>query len=240
MSYRCVLIDDDEMDRLMLSSIVRKFPQLHIIGVFESAEELLQFDTKKIDVLLLDIDMPGMSGLELRKILMDVPVCVYISSHPEFAIESFSLETLDFITKPLLTERFAQTYNRILEYMEIKEKAQLYEASIGGETITIKEGHMQSKIKLHEIQYLEALKDYTKIITPHKKHLVLSNLGTLLKDIHFQSFVRIHRSYAVQKNSIAKVGATQLELLNKTQLPIGKNYKSNLNFMFETWSIFSP
>jgi two-component system LytT family response regulator len=59
MSYRCVLIDDDEMDRIMLSSIVRKFPQLQIIGVFESAEELLQFDTKKIDVLLLDIDMPA-------------------------------------------------------------------------------------------------------------------------------------------------------------------------------------
>lgn len=230
--YSCIIVDDDEIDRLTAVSYAKKFPVLEILGVFESAEEAVPFlEKEKIDILFLDIDMPGLNGIEFRKQALEVPVCVFITAHPEHAVESFQIETLDFIVKPLKLERFTQTINRIEEFMEIKLKASLFEASIGGDTIYIKEGHEQTKVKLHDILYLEALKDYTLVITNQKRHCVLSSIGNLLKEDHFQSFVRIHRSYAVQKQYVQKINSNEIILNNNAVIPIGRSYKENLNLM---------
>jgi two-component system, LytTR family, response regulator len=225
----CIIVDDDEIDRLMVTSFVKRFPHFVILGIFESAEEALDcIEKETIDVLFLDIDMPDLSGLELRKKMLHVPVCIYITAHPEHAVESFELETLDFIVKPLKFNRFEQTVNRVEEFMQVRHKAALFETSIGGDTIFIKEGHEQIKVNLHEVLYLEALKDYTLIVTNKKRHCVLSNIGTLLKETHFQSFVRIHRSFAVQKQYIKKIGSQEIELNNNMFIPLGRSYKDNL------------
>jgi two-component system, LytTR family, response regulator len=228
----CIIIDDDEIDRLMVLSFVKRFENLNLVGVFESAENaILYIENQEIDILFLDIDMPNLNGLDFRKQTMHIPVCVYITSHPEHAVESFELDTLDFIVKPLKFDRFTQTMRRIEEFMEIKHKAQLFESSIGGDTIYIKEGHEQTKVKLHDILYLEALKDYTLVVTEKKRHCVLSSLGNLLKETHFQSFVRIHRSFAVQKQFIKKIGIQDIELNNSVLIPLGRSYKDNLNLV---------
>ncbi|MCB0467890.1 MAG: response regulator transcription factor [Aequorivita sp.] len=227
--FTCIIVDDDEIDRLTVTSFVKRFPEFTICGIFENAEVALKAtDFNNIDVLFLDIDMPGESGLQLRKKAQQVPACVFITSHPEHALESFGLETLDFIVKPLKMERFAETVKRISEFMEIREKASLYEASLGGDVIYIKEGHDQVKVKLHEILYLEALKDYTLLVTEKKRHCVLSNLGNLLNSEHFNSFIRVHRSFAVQKQRINKVSAEALVLDNNTTIPIGRSFKENI------------
>ena len=230
--YNCIIVDDDEIDRLTVLSFAKKFPILNILGVFESAEDALSIIKKeKIDILFLDIDMPGLNGIEFRKNALEIPVCVFITAHPEHAVESFQIETLDFIVKPLKLDRFTQTMSRIEEFMEIKLKASLFEASIGGDTIYIKEGHEQTKVKLHEILYLEALKDYTLVITDKKRHCVLSSIGNLLKEDHFQSFIRIHRSFAVQKQFIQKINSTEILLNNNISIPVGRSYKDNLNLI---------
>jgi len=230
--YTCIIVDDDEIDRLTVLSFAKKFLILDILGVFESAEDALPLlEKEKIDILFLDIDMPELSGIEFRKQALEVPVCVFITAHPEHAVESFQIETLDFIVKPLKLDRFSQTMNRIEEFMEIKLKASLFEASIGGDTIYIKEGHEQTKVKLHEILYLEALKDYTLVVTDRKRHCVLSSIGNLLKEDHFQSFIRIHRSYAVQKQFIQKMNSTEIILNNNISIPVGRSYKENLNLI---------
>lgn len=230
--YSCIIIDDDEIDRLTVVSFAKKFPILDILGVFESADEALPFiEEQKVDILFLDIDMPGLNGIEFRKKAMEIPVCIFITAHPEHAVESFEIETLDFIVKPLKLDRFTQTMSRVEEFMEIKLKALLFEASIGGDTIYIKEGHEQTKVKLHEILYLEALKDYTLVITEKKRHCVLSSIGNLLKEDHFQSFIRIHRSFAVQKQFIHKMNSTEIILNNNISIPVGRSYKENLNLI---------
>ncbi len=230
--YSCIIIDDDEIDRLTVVAFAKKFPVLDIVGIFESAEDALPFiEKEKIDILFLDIDMPGLSGIEFRKKALEIPVCIFITAHPEHAVESFQIETLDFIVKPLKLDRFTQTVSRIEEFMEIKLKALLFEASIGGDTIYIKEGHEQTKVKLHEILYLEALKDYTLIITDKKRHCVLSSIGNLLKENHFQSFIRIHRSFAVQKQFIQKINSSEILLNNNISIPVGRSYKENLNLL---------
>lgn len=228
----CIIIDDDEIDRLTVVSYVKKFPQMVIMGVFENAQDALPLlEKEKIDVLFLDIDMPTMSGLDFRKKAMEVPVCVYITSHPEHAVESFELETLDFIVKPIKFDRFQAAVSRIEEFLDIKYKADLFEASIGGDVIYIKEGHVQTKVKLHTILYLEALKDYTLIVTEEKRHCVLNSIGNLLKEEHFQSFIRVHRSFAVQKQFIQNRNSLEITLKNDAIIPIGRSYKDNLGLL---------
>ncbi|MGC4130472.1 MAG: LytTR family DNA-binding domain-containing protein [Bergeyella sp.] len=228
----CIIADDDEIDRLTVQSFVRKFPNLHILGVCSDADEALEIiENNTVDILFLDIDMPDFSGVELRKKANHVPCCIFITSHPEFAVESFELETLDFIVKPLKPDRFEQTVKRIEDFFEIREKAHLFESSIGGDVIYIKEGHEQIKVKMHEILYLEALKDYTKIVTPRRKHCVLTSIGNLLKEEQFRSFIRIHRSFAVQKNFIEKKLPSEILLNNGTAIPIGRSYRNSLDFL---------
>lgn len=224
--FNCIIVDDDEVARLKVVSIARKFPVLNIIGYYESPVAAFSVSEKeKIDVLFLDIDMPSLSGLELRKKLMDIPVCVFITSHPEHAAESFELETLDYIVKPLREERFAQTVSRIEEFMEVKHKADMYESSFGDDFIYIKDGYEKVKVKLHDIWYIEALKDYCILVTAHKRYCVFSGIGNLLKEEHFRTFFRIHRSYAVQKQFVEKVGTQTVTLTNQISLPIGNSFK---------------
>ncbi|WP_374548708.1 LytR/AlgR family response regulator transcription factor [Flavobacterium sp.] len=226
--FNCLIVDDDEVARLKVVSIVRNFPIFNIIGNFSSAIAAFSVSEKEsIDVLFLDIDMPTLSGLELRKKLMNIPVCVFITSHPEHAAESFELETLDFIVKPLREERFAQTVSRIEEFMEIKQKAVLYETSFGDDFIYIKDGYEKVKVKLHDILYIEALKDYCILVTSYKRYCVFSSIGNLIKESHFSHFIRIHRSYAVQKQFVEKVSANEITLLSKTKLPVGNSFKNN-------------
>ena len=228
-SLNCIVIDDDEIDRLTVVSFVKRFPELKFLGSFSSAEAAFEIISKEnIDVLFLDIDMPGLGGLDFRKETMQIPVCVFITAHPEHAVASFDVDTLDFIVKPLKIDRFTETVLRIVEYMEIRHKASLFEASLGGDTIYIKEGHKQVKIKLHDILYLEALKDYTLLVTAQKRHCVLSSIGIILKESHFASFVRVHRSFAVQKNFIESISSTKLLLSNNVNIPLGRSYKENI------------
>ncbi|MFM9988981.1 LytR/AlgR family response regulator transcription factor, partial [Flavobacterium sp.] len=230
--FDCIIVDDDEMDRLVVVSYAKRFPTLNIAGIFNSAEKALAFlENNAIDIAFLDIEMQGASGLELRKKALEIPVCIFISSHSEIAAETFELQTLDFIVKPFKFPRFEQTIKRIEEFMEVQLKASLFESSIGGDTVYVKTGHDQIKIKLHEILYLEALKNYTILVTEGKRHCVLSNLGEILQEEKFQSFIRIHRSFAVQKQFIQKIGSQEIELKNNIFIPVGRSFKDNLNFV---------
>lgn len=230
--FDCIIVDDDEMDKLAVVSYAKRFSTLNIVGVFDSAEKALTFlENNTIEVAFLDIELKGASGIELRQKALEIPVCVFISSHSESAAETFELQTLDFIVKPFKFPRFEQTVKRIEEFMEIRLKASLFESSIGGDAVYVKTGHNQIKVKLHEILYLEALKNYTILVTEGKRHCVLSNLGEILQEEKFSSFIRIHRSYAVQKQFIQKIGSQEIELKNNVSIPVGRSFKDNLNLV---------
>ena len=231
-TWNCIIVDDEDVDRLMVVSFAKKFPQLNIMGAYSSAEEDLGIIEKNaVDILFLDIDMPGSNGVELRKKALEVPVCIFITGHSEYAVESFELETLDFIVKPLRFERFEKAMQRIEQFLEIKEKATLFELSFGENSIFIKEGTEKSKVNLYDILYLEALKDYTFLVTPQKKHCVWSNIGSLLKQDPFQSFTRIHRSFAIQKQFVKKIYAQEIMLSNNALLPVGRSYKESVKLL---------
>lgn len=224
-----IILDDNEADCLMSKALLGRYKEFKLVKTFSNAEDVLaEIGILKPDIAFLDIDMPGMNGFELRKELDFLDVCIFITSHPEFALEGFELAAFDFIIKPLSGARLEKTIERLKYYFSIKEKAHLLDHTLGSDHIMIKDGTQNIKIATHKILYLEAYKDYTKIITPEKNHCVLSNLGKLLQEDAFKHFIRIHKSYAVQPNLIEKYTSKEV-LIRGAHLPIGRSFKSNLN-----------
>jgi two-component system LytT family response regulator len=225
----CLVVDDDRVDLLTTLSFLEDYPFLEIAGKFGSpAEGLAAAQEKAPDVLFLDIDMPGMNGLQLRGKLLHIPACIFITSYPDYAVEGFEMEAFDFLVKPISEDRLARTMERLKDYFAIRRKAALLNHTLGADTIFIKDGTAQVKLQLHEIVYFEALNNYTSIVTVHRKYAVLSTMGNLLKEESFRNFIRIHRSYAVHKHFIKKISSGEV-LAGSTSLPVGRKYKEVLN-----------
>jgi two-component system LytT family response regulator len=226
--YNCLIVDDNTVDRLTTVAFARNYPFLKIVGVFDSAAAaLVSAEGSLPDVVLLDIDMPEISGLDLRAKLDKVPACIFITAYPEYAMQGFEMNALDFLTKPLDADRFGRSMDRLRYFLDIHSRAATQEHTVQDDSFFIKEGFGHVKIRFKDILYLEALKDYTRIVTPEKKYCVLSALGNLLREQKFSSFVRIHRSYAVQKNFVVKADSRSV-MVDRVQLPVGRAYKEAL------------
>lgn len=228
---KCMIIDNDELDRLVLQHHVRQYDNIEIIASFDSAKKAIPYLEFPIDLLISETNLSGMSGLEFRKLAHKIPACIFVSSQPELAAEAFETDTLDFVTKPLKTERFQQSIQKVFNFFETKEKCDSFDALLGENCIKIKEGGNTSQVKLTDILYLEALKDYTRLVTHEKKHCVLDSLGNILNKSFFDSFVRIHRSYAVPRHFIRGKSSNEIELIHQIRLPIGRTYKEKLSFL---------
>src|SRR5580692_2311878 len=229
----CLIADDYEIDRLTVVAHLRKYPFITISGTYDNATKALQhLQQQPVDLLFLDIDMPGLNGLELRSRFLDIHACVFITAYPDYAVDAFEASALDFLIKPITGDRFGKAIQRIREYFDLRQKADLFEHSLGQDTIFIKEGHEKTKVKLHDILYLEALRDYTTIVTSQKKYHVLTTLGNLLNENEFSSFIRIHRSFAVQRHYVRKLD-TRTVYLENVSLPLGKAYKTQIETIFQ-------
>jgi DNA-binding LytR/AlgR family response regulator len=221
----CIVIDDSDLDRKSVENEVNNSSDLKLIGSFDNCIEALSFfNVHQPDILFVDIDMPDINGLEfIRTINNTGTVNVIISSHPEYALEGFLLKVFDFILKPLETDRFDVTVKRILDFTQLKNKAEAYDVLFEQEDIVFKDGLSTIKLDINEILYLEAFGDYTKIVTDKKVHLTLTTLSKFVESLPLGKFVRIHRSYAVLKGKVNEIGNREISISDKV-LPIGKTY----------------
>jgi DNA-binding LytR/AlgR family response regulator len=231
--YTCIIVDDKEIDRLAVQAFLEDYSFLELVGGFASAGEAIEHVRVSgvPDAIFLDVDMPGKNGLVLRNELRMIPACIFITAHAQFALEGFELAALDYLVKPLKEDRFDVAMRRLHEYLDVHYKADLLDFTLGEHTIFIKDGFNKVKLQINEIVYLEALKDYTGIITKHKKYCVLSPLGTLIKEKAFQRFVRIHRSYAIHRQAVSEISSKGVRV-NDILLPIGKSYKDSVDKFF--------
>ena len=226
-----VIVDDDEIDRAVVELEAGKFPFLHKIASCCNPVEALEIISRaKPDVIFLDIEMPGISGIDfLRKKIHTDALPVLITSHPEFALEGFELEAFDYLLKPVSSERFATCALRLRDFYQMHSKACAFDNEQENNFIIIKQGYDKYKIAINDILYLEAMKDYTKIVTTDQQYLVLSTLNGIIEKLPGDKFVRIHRSYVVNKNKVESVQKNNIEI-HSTVLPIGKLYRHELNF----------
>lgn len=225
-----VIVDDDEIDREAVEMESVKFPFLHKIASCDNPVEALEIIThSEPDVIFMDIEMPGISGIDLlRKKVITTALPVLITSHPEYAIEGFELEAFDYLLKPVSSERFANCALRLRDFFQMRTKAYAFDAEQENNFIIIKQGYDKCKIAINDILYLEAMKDYTKIVTAEQKYLVLSTLNGIIEKLPRDKFVRIHRSYVVNKNKVDTVQKNKVKI-QSFELPVGKLFKHAIN-----------
>ena len=226
---RCIIIEDDELDRKTNEYFVEQISFLQLIGSYENVlEGFTSLKNSDIQLILMDIDMPLLNGLDFFKSLTKPPLCIFITAHPEYAVEGFESHALDYIVKPLRFERFEQAVERVKEYLEIKEKAVLYDIEFGTNVLSFKEGTSTIHLRFSDILYMEALGDYTKIITHKKKYLTLQNLKTFIEKLPESKFLRIHRSFAVALDKVNTLKDNEL-VLDNIKLPVGKTFRRTVN-----------
>jgi len=226
-----VIIDDDEVDRAVVETEADKFSFLQKIAScsnpVEAVEVISQFNP---EIIFLDIEMPGLTGIELiRKRIAASSLPVFITSHPEFALEGYELEAFDYLLKPVSSERFARCALRLRDFYQMRVKAFAFDTEQDKDFIIIKQGYNKYKISIHDILYLEAMKDYTRVVTNEKQYLVLTTLNGICEKLPADMFVRIHRSYVVNRSKVDAIQKNKVNIQSQ-ELPIGKLYKHALSF----------
>ena len=226
-----IIVDDDEIDRAVVEAEAEKFSFLQKIASCCNPVEALEIITRSNpDVIFLDIEMPGISGIDfLRKKIHITALPVLVSSHPEYALEGFELEAFDYLLKPVSSERFAACAFRLRDFYQMRTKAYAFDTEEENNFIIIKQAYDKYKIAINDILYLEAMKDYTKIVTSGQQYLVLSTLNGIVERLPENKFVRIHRSYVVNKNKVESFQKNKVKI-HSAELPIGKLYKHVFNF----------
>lgn len=226
-----IIIDDDEIDRAVVETEASKFSFLQKIASCCNPLEAIEIITRfNPDIIFLDIEMPDFSGVDLlRKKITHTSLPVFITSHPEFALESYELEAFDYLLKPLSSERFARCAFRLHDFYKMRVKAFAFDTEQEKNFIIIKQGYDKYKISIHDILYLEAMKDYTKIKTITQQYLVLTTLNGITETLPADIFVRIHRSYVVNKKKIDAIQKNKISIQSHV-LPVGKLYKYALSF----------
>ncbi|WP_300596746.1 LytTR family DNA-binding domain-containing protein [Niabella sp.] len=230
--FQFAVLEDELVDQLVFREYMAAYPALKSCGYFADSSEGLAFiKAHPPDIVFLDIDMPGLTGIDIIAQVKDrVPACVFITSYAEFALDGFKHAALDYILKPLTAERLELCVRKITEYLEIREKATAYEVLVEKESLVIKDGHSHIKLPQHEIIYLEAMQDYTKVVTEHKNYMTLATFTGLLERLPGKKFLRVHRSYAVSVQKVREQHADKL-VCGSTAIPIGKTYRSMVSQM---------
>jgi DNA-binding LytR/AlgR family response regulator len=229
-----IIIEDNEIDREMLSLSLQKYPYIHVAGVFTNPIESLEMlHSGKVDLIFSDIDMPGINGIDFFKAQQNPPLCIFTTVHPEYAIDAFDVQAVDYIMKPIRPERLEKAIQRTLELLEIRSKALQYTLQFEQDAMMIREGNETTKVYAREILFLEALTNYTKVVTEKKNYITLQNLKGFLDHLPKEKFIRIHRSYAVAREKIDGLTTSEI-VIGKHHLPIGKTYRQTVKSLART------
>lgn len=224
----CIIIEDHLTDLEYQRSLVEQQEILDLKGCYNNPLEANAFIQQHHPRLIfMDIDMPVMNGIDYFKKLSPQPICIFVTAYSEHAWESYELHGFDFILKPVKPERFKDCMNRLQEYLELLSRSDIYESHVEKNTITIKEGTTKHIIDINDILYIEALKDYSKVVTANKKIMTLSKLKHFMEKLPEGDFVRIHRSFAVAVQKIKKITGDEVYLQN-IELPfkLGRTFKT--------------
>lgn len=226
-----ILVDDEELALLNIEAMAAEFSFLKKSASCSNAIEGLETIFKlEPDIVFADIEMPGINGIEMVKSLgKTVPAPVFITSHPEFALDGYELQVFDYLLKPVSSERFRKCVLRLKEFFQLRNDASAFTHEQESNFIIIKQGYDKYRLSLNEIMYLEAMKDYTKIVTASKKYLVLETFSNMHTKLPTEKFVRIHRSFIVNKNRVDSVQKNKINIQSE-ELPVGKLYKNALDF----------
>ncbi len=220
--YNCIIIDDEEPARLLLNDYCNRIDDLNVVGIYKSPLECLTvLEKEEIDILLLDINMPSISGIDFLKTINKQPNVILTTAYREYALEGFELDVIDYILKPIEFYRFLKAINKVK--LKIEKPKNPPEGN--SQSIQLKSNKKIYKIHFDDILFIQSHNEYIMYHTKSNgKLMVYGTMKTLDSILPPSLFFRIHRSYIVNKNAIKYIEGNQVALEN-IKLPISETYK---------------
>ncbi|MBO7553796.1 MAG: response regulator transcription factor [Bacteroidaceae bacterium] len=234
-NIRCAVIDDEPLALGLMASYVKKTPFLELVGSYNSAIQAMQeLQKTPADLLFLDIQMPELNGLDFSRMVPPQTRIVFTTAFDQYAIDGYRVNALDYLLKPISYPNFLQAAQKAQEWFKLVEQGQ-QGAAEEVQSIFVKSEYKQVQVMLDDILYIEGLKDYIKIYEEgHEKPLLsLMSMKSMEEMLPSQRFMRVHRSYIVQKSKIRVVEHNRI-VFGKTYIPVGDSYKDEfLNYLNE-------
>lgn len=229
MNISCLIVDDEPLARNLLKEYVGKVPYLELKGTCANAMEAMEVVRREsVDLLLLDIQMPDITGTTFIKTLQRRPLVIFTTAYSEYALESYELDVVDYLLKPVTFERFLRAIDKASQRLapggkpvpSVKTEGSEPESSF----IFIKDGTKLVKVRWEDIQYIEGLKDYVTIHTRDQKIVTLQRLKALETQLPANRFIRIHNSYIVALGAIEVIHKNDVQI-GKAMLPVSDTYR---------------
>ncbi|NPD44673.1 MULTISPECIES: LytTR family DNA-binding domain-containing protein [unclassified Lentimicrobium] len=225
MEIKCLIIEDEPAAIRIIESYSQNINYLNIIGKCKTANEAISFLNKNdIDLLFLDINMPGMNGIDFYKALRNPPLAIITTAYREYAVESFELEIIDYLHKPFSFNRFYKAVQRAEDKLQANQKNKPLIKQKPKDHIFIKADKKLHKVAFHDILFIESTGDYCKFITTSKNyisHITLKKLTEILPD----SFIRVHKSFIIQFDKIDLIEGNTI-IMHNMEIPIGYSYRA--------------
>lgn len=232
----CIIVEDQPPAQRILKKFIEDINSLDLIGTFSEPTSALEFLTEnEVDLIFLDIHMPKISGIDLMKIMPNNPHVILTTAFPDYALESYEFNVVDYLLKPFSFQRFVQAVAKVPQRSAptgIGEKEQEPPASDSRNEVFIKTGYDYTKIVISEIDYIKSDADYTEIMVAGKKRISAEPLRHWEEILDKNTFVRIHKSYIVNTSKIVKVSGNRVILDNEEIIPIGRAYKEDFSERF--------
>lgn len=227
MKIKCVIIDDEPLAIKVLLNYFENFSEFEVIGTFNNSLESLEFiNSNTVDAVFVDINMPMMTGFELIKLLEYKTRIIITTAFREFAAESYDLEVLDYLVKPIPLPRFIKCIQKIEAEHNLKNNIKIENHRVEPH-LFIKVDKKMVKINIDEILFIEGMKEYIKVVTAEKTYITHKSLTSLTDELSSERFMRIHKSYTIALNKIKSIEGNRIQILSYT-IPIGRNYSKEV------------
>jgi len=225
MNIRSVIVDDEPIARNLLVNFAGYIPDLEVVAVCSNALEARQFFMEqKADLLFLDVHMPVLDGFQFLSTLTQPPLVIFTTAYKEYATTAFDLAAVDYLVKPFPFDRFLKGIDKVYEKLQRTLPSQINTSNQGN--ILLKEGTRLHNVDLDHILYAEAKGNYTHVVTVGGAILANASLSSLEKKLPAEIFVRIHRSFVINKRKVGHIEGNEVSI-NKRLLPIGSNFRSS-------------
>ncbi len=228
---KCIIVDDEPLAREVIESFVERVEGLQLVASCDNAVEAFDIIKKEaVELVFLDIQMPKLNGIDFLKILNPVPKVIFTTAYREYAIESYELDVVDYLLKPISFQRFLMSVNKAMNghVTDTNERHETFDELRTEEPyIFLKADRKMVKVYLKDILYIESLKDYVRIKLPEKEVISLQKISFLEQKLPEDCFIRIHRSFIVPLKKIEAFSSNSIDV-GGTELPIGRNYKEQV------------
>lgn len=233
----CIVIDDESMGRKLVEENIRQIPFLHLVASCKNAFEAMEvLSNQSVDLIFSDIQMPGMLGTQFLQSLKDKPLVIFVTAYEQYAVESFSMDVVDYLVKPVSLERFSLAVHKALKIFQAEKNINTPQASLSTEATLPKEDfffvnveYSLVKISIQQVTHIEGLKDYIKIYLQGEKRPILTKMT--MKSIEARVidhlFMRVHKSFIVNLRKIDSIKHQRIKI-GDYEIPVSDSHSAEL------------